>query len=144
MPYVQIPRDLTKVKEKFLFGLPKRQVIYFAIGIVFGAVFFLLFQAYDLTMAVASLVICIMPFGFIGMYEKNGMTFDKMVVAFIRANLIRPKLRLYRSENIYEAIQDQIILDKEVKKIGYKKSLKSRLFEAIENADTKAPKTKRK
>ena len=36
MAYVPVPKDLTKVKSKFLFGLTKRQVICFGIGAVCG------------------------------------------------------------------------------------------------------------
>ena len=33
MPYVTVPKDLTKVKTKVLFNLTKRQLICFSIGI---------------------------------------------------------------------------------------------------------------
>ena len=40
--YVQIPKDLNDIKEKFIMGFTKRQVICFGIGLVLGApVFFL-------------------------------------------------------------------------------------------------------
>ena len=39
--YVQIPKDLNDIKEKFIMGLTKRQVVCFAIGLALGApVFF--------------------------------------------------------------------------------------------------------
>ena len=39
--YVQIPKDLNDIKEKFIMGLTKRQVICFGIGLALGApVFF--------------------------------------------------------------------------------------------------------
>ena len=42
MAYVPVPKDLTKVKSKFLFGLTKRQVFCFGIGAACGLpVFFL-------------------------------------------------------------------------------------------------------
>ena len=37
MAYVPVPKDLTKVKSKFLFGLTKRQVICFGMIFCFDA-----------------------------------------------------------------------------------------------------------
>ena len=41
MPYVTVPKDLTKVKTKVLFNLTKRQLICFSIGIAIGVGFYL-------------------------------------------------------------------------------------------------------
>lgn len=141
MPYVQIPRDLTKIKEKFLFGLPKRQVIYFGLGAGIGIIPFFLLLEHDITMAIVALMLCIMPFGFIGMYERNGLTCDKIITLWIKANLIRTKIRPYKTENIYVALEEQAFLESEVKRIGYKKGVKDKLVEAIEN--TGKPKKKK-
>lgn len=143
MPYVQIPRDLNKVKEKFLFGLPKRQVLYFGLGAVVGLVPFFLLLEHNVSAAVTALMLCIMPFGFIGMYSKNGLTCDKIIVLWIKANLIRPKIRPYKTENIYVAMEEQAYLEREVKRIGYKKGIKQKLIEAIEGAE-KSKKNKHK
>ena len=61
MAYIKIPRDLNNVKEKFLFGLTKRQVMYFAMGILLGLPLFFLFMPVDLTTAVVILFVCVMP-----------------------------------------------------------------------------------
>lgn len=36
MPYVTIPKDLTKIKSKVLFNLTKRQLICFSAGLLVG------------------------------------------------------------------------------------------------------------
>lgn len=143
MPYVQIPRDLNKVKEKFLFGLPKRQVLYFGLGAGIGLIPFFLLLEHNVSAAVTGLMLCIMPFGFVGMYSKNGLTCDKIIVLWIKANLIRPKIRPYKTENIYVAMEEQAYLEREVKRIGYKKGIKDKLIEAIEGTG-KSKKQKRK
>lgn len=137
MAYVQIPRDLNKIKEKFLFGLPKRQVLYFGVGIVVGIVPFFILLNYDITAAVVVLMVCIMPFGFFGMYEKNGLTCDKLFRNWFRANILRPKIRTYKTENLYVALSEQYFIDKEAKRIGYKKGIKDKLGEAIQKAGKK-------
>lgn len=143
MAYVQIPRDLNKIKEKFLFGLPKRQVIYFGIGIAIGLIPFFILINYDLTAAVIVLMLCIMPFGFFGMYEKNGLTCDKLLINWINANYLRPKIRPYKTENLYVALEEQYFIDKEAKRIGYKKGFKDKFGEAIQNIGSKKRKKRK-
>ncbi len=142
MPYVQIPRDLNKIKEKFLFGLPKRQVIYFGIGIAVGIVPFFVLMKIDITAAVVALMCCILPFGFMGMYEKNGYTCDKLIMFWLKANLFSTKLRPYKTENIYAALEQQYNIDKEVQKIGYKKSTLDKFIDKLEAEIVEAGKPK--
>lgn len=144
MAYIKIPRDLSNVKEKFMFGLTKRQVMYFAMGIAIGLPLFFIIMPQDLTTAVVVLFVCVMPFGFMGLYEKNGQTFDKILTNMIKANLFRPKVRPYKSENIYVALEEQAFLNREVKRIGYKKSFKDKLIEAVENSFKQRPTGKKR
>lgn len=144
MAYIKIPRDLSNVKEKFMFGLPKRQVMYFAIGIAIGLPLFFVIMPHDMTTAVVVLFVCVMPFGFMGMYEKNGQTFDKILINMIKANILRPKIRPYKSENIYVTLEEQAFLNREVKRIGYKKGFKDKLIESLENSINNPKKQKLK
>ena len=43
--YVPIPKDLNDIKEKFIMGFTKRQVICFGIGLVLGAPVYLRYSA---------------------------------------------------------------------------------------------------
>ena len=43
--YVPIPKDLNDIKEKFIMGFTKRQVICFGIGLVLGAPVYFLTRA---------------------------------------------------------------------------------------------------
>lgn len=132
MAYVQIPRDLNKVKEKFLFGLTKRQVLWFGMGIAVGLIPFFILVSTSITSAVVTLFICVVPFGFMGMYEKNGLTFDKLITNWLRANFLRTKLRLYKTENIYVDMEEQLFVERWAKRVGYKKSFKDKIIAAIE------------
>jgi hypothetical protein len=60
--YVSIPKDLNDIKEKFIMGLTKRQVICFSIGLVIGApVFFITKSAVGLTTAMFAMGACAAP-----------------------------------------------------------------------------------
>ncbi len=51
------------------------------------------------------------------MYEKNGMPFEKVVKMVIKTRFVRPKIRKYQTENVYEYAVKQENLNKEVNRI---------------------------
>lgn len=51
------------------------------------------------------------------MYEKNGLPFEKVVKTVIKSRFLRPKVRPYKTENLYEYAEKQYDLEKEVKSI---------------------------
>lgn len=135
MPFVQIPKDLNNVKEKFAFGFTKRQVICAGIGVAAGLpLFFVVKSTADMMSGVTALMVCTMIGFFFGFAEKNGEHLEQYLAHMIKANFLLPKIRPYQSEDLYEAIQDQITIDKEVKRIGYKRkpSIKEKLIKQLE------------
>lgn len=117
--YVQIPKDLNNVKDKFIGGLTKRQTICFGIGLIIGiGVYLLCTKKFGIDTATACIILffVVSPFFIIGIYERNGLTIDKMIINFIHY-LRTPQIRIYQTENIYSDIEQQIQLDKEMKMI---------------------------
>ena len=73
MAYVTIPKDLSKVQSKVLFGLTKRQVICFGAAAIIGVpLFFLTKGALGTTTAALCMILVMLPFFLFAMYEKNG------------------------------------------------------------------------
>ena len=123
MPYVQVPKDLNKVKTKVVFNLTKRQLIWFSAALVTAVpIYFLTRSHIGNTLAMLLLIIIAMPFFLMALYEKNGLSFEKVAKVFITSRFIRPKKRPYRTENIYEYVQKQYDLEKEVNNIVYDKN----------------------
>jgi hypothetical protein len=63
------------------------------------------------------MMVLMMPMFFVGMYQKNGQPLEVILAHFIQANFIRPKIRIYQTDNYYEALHRQAIAEKEVDKI---------------------------
>ncbi len=62
MAYVPVPKDLTKVKSKFLFNLTKRQVVCFGLGALAGLpLFFLTKDSLGVSMAAALMILIMLP-----------------------------------------------------------------------------------
>ncbi|MBP0962424.1 MAG: PrgI family protein [Oscillospiraceae bacterium] len=118
MPYVQVPKDLNKVKTKVVFNLTKRQLIWFgSAAVVSVPAYFLTRSHIGNTPAMLLIILISAPFFLMAMYEKNGLPFEKVAGLFIKSRILRPKKRPYRTENIYEYAQKQYELNKEVQNI---------------------------
>lgn len=118
MAYVQVPKDLTRVKTKVMFNLTKRQLICFGLAGVIGVPFYLLTKGtLGTTISACLMVVLVLPFFFFAMYEKDGRPLEKILLNIWRARVQRPGIRVYKTDNMYAVIQRQIY-DKEVLGIG--------------------------
>ena len=106
MPYVQIPKDLAKVKKKVALNLTKRQLICFSVALTTSLpTYFLLKNSMGTTLAGLVMLVIAMPSFLTAMYEKNGQPFEKVVKQAVTSLFIRPKQRPYKTENIYEYLE---------------------------------------
>ena len=116
--YISVPRDLTKVKSKVMFNLTKRQLICFGVAVLIGVPsFFLLKEITKVNTAVMGMMVIMMPFFFLAMYEKNGQPLEVILNNMIQAIFIRPKIRPYKTDNYYAALERQAQAEKEVDRI---------------------------
>ena len=73
MAYVDIPKDLTSVKTKVMFNLTKRQLVCFGGGALIGVPLFFVFKScLPISAAALIMIIAMLPFFMLAMYEKNG------------------------------------------------------------------------
>lgn len=116
--YISVPRDLTKVKSKVMFNLTKRQLICFGLAALVGVPsFFLLKLAFSTSTSVMIMMVIMMPFFFLAMYEKHGQPLEVFLKHFIQANFVRPKTRPYKTDNYYAALDRWAKAEEEVEKI---------------------------
>ena len=109
MAFVPVPKDLNRVKTKFMFNLTKRQLICFALAAAVGVpVYFLTKASLGVTTAAMLMVILMLPFIFFALYEKDGQPAEKILSHVIKAMFLRDKVRPYRTNNLYAAIQQEI------------------------------------
>ena len=108
MPYVNIPNDLSKIKTKMAFNLTKRQLLCFGGAAVIGIPTYLLARAaIGNSAAMFVMIVIMLPFFFIAMYERDGLPCEKVVRNIIRARFIRPGARPYKTENIYAILNKE-------------------------------------
>ena len=122
MPYVTIPKDLSRIKNKLVFNLTKRQLISYSLAGGIGIPFYLFSRSVIGGDVAAFLMIALMlPFMAFGVYEKDGQPLEKILYHMIRARFLLPRIRVYQTDNLYSALERQAKIDKEVMEIVYHK-----------------------
>ena len=121
MAYVTIPKDLSRIQSKVLFGLTKRQVICFGAAALVGVpLFFLTKGALGTTTAALCMILVMLPFFLFAMYQRNGQPLEVFLGHLIQNKFLRPKVRIYQTNNLYSALVRQSQLEQEVKRIARK------------------------
>ena len=118
MPFVPVPKDLTKVKTKLAFNLTKRQLVCFGGGALWGVPAYIVTRGSIGNEAAALLMIGLMlPFFLFGIYEKDGQPLEKVLGHIIRARFLYPRTRPYQTDNLYAALERLNTSEKEMMKI---------------------------
>ena len=121
MAYAEIPRDVTKIQRKVMAGLTKRQLLCFcAAGCVGFPLYFIFRKPLGSTTAAYIMVFTMMPAMLFAFYEKNGLPLEQYLRYMFQVMFFRAKQRPYRTNNIYDQVYYDILLEKEVKKIVQK------------------------
>ena len=103
MAYVSVPKDLTKVKNKLVFNLTRRQLICFVLAAAIGLPFyFLTREALGITTSATCMVLLMLPAFLFAMYERDGMPLEKVLKNLITTKFLRPGIRKYEMTNLYE------------------------------------------
>ena len=118
MAYVPVPKDLSTVKTKVMFNLTKRQLICFGSGAAVAVpLFFLCKSVMNTSAASIIMIVVLLPFMLLAMYEKNGQPLEKIVRNIVQVCFLRPKQRPYATNNFYAVLERQDNLDREVYRI---------------------------
>ena len=108
MPYVPVPKDMTKVKTKVVLGLTKRQLICFSAAAAIGIpTYFLTRGLVGNSLAVLLMIGFMLPAFFTAMYEKDGMPAEKILKNILRCRFFTKGKRPYKTENLYEFIEKE-------------------------------------
>ena len=68
------------------------------------------------------MVFLMLPFFLLALYEKNGQPLEKVARNMMNVIFLKPKVRVYRTNNFYSALEKQNSLDKEVYNILHGKA----------------------
>ena len=94
------------------------QVVCFGLGALVGLpVFFLTKGAIGVSMAAALMIVIMLPFFLFAMFERNGQPLEVLLKHYIQARFIRPRTRVFETENFYATLEQNTRNRREVRKI---------------------------
>lgn len=106
MAYVNVPKDLTKVKSKVALNLTRRQLLCFSCAAAVGIpIYFLTKGAVGGTVGLLLMIISMLPFFFFAMYERDGQPAERILKYILRQRLW-PGARAYKTENLYLYLEE--------------------------------------
>ncbi len=115
MAFVSVPKDLTKVKNKVVLNLTKRQIICLTIAAAIGLPFYFLTRnVIGTSNAATGMVLLMLPAFLFAMYEKDGLPLEKILWNIITVKILNPAIRRYEIENLYE-MQERAAVPKKKK-----------------------------
>ena len=107
---VQINKEIRNYTESIFFGLSLRQCVCSVAAIAVSAVSYILLSPI-LGTETASWI-CILgasPFAALGFVKYHGMTAEKLLLAWLRSEMIEPRKLGFSANNIYyEAVKDAL------------------------------------
>ena len=108
MAFVNVPKDLSKVKTKVALNLTKRQLICFGTAAAIGIpTYIFTYKAIGNSAAALLMIGLMLPFFFLAMYEKDGQPAEIVLRNIIRVRFVWPGKRPYVTENFYQTIDEE-------------------------------------
>ena len=99
----KVPKDVSAIKKKLVFNLTKRQIISFLLaGFAGFSVYSFLKNYMETDMAALVMTGVMMPFLFVGIYEKDGYPAEKIAYFMVRRIFLLPGIRPYKAVNFYD------------------------------------------
>lgn len=112
MPFVPVPKDLSKIKTKHG-GLTKRQWICFAPAMILVPLTYISLYFWigiDETIALACAIILGGPFVIAGVYERRNLTLEQYIATMLRSNYWYPAKRYkkgLKGGSEFETVKDR-------------------------------------
>jgi hypothetical protein len=107
LAFVNVPKDLTKVKTKVALGLTKRQLICFSAAAAVGIPMYFITRAFaGGTVGLLLMIGSMLPFFFFAMYERDGQPAERILKHILRHRLW-PSARPYKTDNLYRYLSQK-------------------------------------
>lgn len=124
---IKINKEIRDYKETIFFGLSMRQFIFSIIACgVAVLLYFLLKPHFGLEVLSWVCILGAIPFGVLGFVKYNGMNAEEFIWAWIKSEILMPRVLLFKPENLYEELLEQEY--KRLKKEELKSETNKRTF----------------
>ena len=108
MPFVNVPKDLSRVKSKMIFNMTRRQLVCFSAAAAVGVPTYLFTRgALGNEGAVLLMIGAMLPMFFVAMYERDGQPAEIVLRNIIRSRIAWPGKRPYKTRNLYDYVTQE-------------------------------------
>ena len=125
---IKVNKEIGNYTESVFFGLSLRQFIFSALACgVAVLLYFLLRGHFGIETLSWVCILGAVPFWVLGFVKYNGMNAEEFVIAWIKSEILMPKVLFFKPENYYEELlKIEIKEDEEEKKSVISKKKKKR------------------
>lgn len=113
---VKINREIREYTESIFFGLSMRQFIFSVCACLIAVLLYFLLKPY---FGIETLSwVCILgaiPFAILGFVKYNGMTAEKLILAWFKSEILMPKRLICKPTNTYERVLQNIKNEENIK-----------------------------
>lgn len=122
MAYVNMTKDFSEVRKTISgLGLTKRQLVAFLLAALVGLPVFLAAKPYiGMTYAIIVMAVAAFPICFFILFKKDGLYMEVHARYWYETHFIRNTDRPYQTNNLYELMQEEKRIKKEVEAIVFK------------------------
>lgn len=107
---IQIPKEITDYKEKFLFGLTVRQLFSAVVALAICVPLYIFGKDYLGEDIVSWLIILVaIPVFAFGFFKYDGMPFEKFLALLYRQKWVEPQKRKYEELPVFWKCREEII-----------------------------------
>ena len=102
---IKVNKEIGNYTESVFFGLSLRQFIFSALACgVAVLLYFLLRGHFGIETLSWVCILGAVPFGVLGFVKYNGMNAEEFVIAWIKSEILMPKVLFFKPENYYEEL----------------------------------------
>lgn len=102
---IKINKEIRDFNESIFFGLSMRQFIFSSLAVVVAILLYFILRNF---LGIETLSwLCIVgsaPFALFGFVKYNGMYAEEFIIAWIKSEILTPRVLLFKPENIYDEL----------------------------------------
>ena len=124
---VKINKEIRDFTDSIFFGLSVRQFIFSLLACIVAVILYFVFKPFFGIETLSWLCILgAIPFAVLGFVKYNNMTIEKIIVAWIKSEVLMPRKLTFKAENIYAETLKPVYekIKKEEMKIENRKKIK--------------------
>lgn len=112
----EIPKEITDYETKYLFKMTLRQNIAFGVMLIVNMLLHFYAKPFIHSEIVDWLMLLVATIaGAIALWKPNKQDFEKVAWFAIQTELIYPKIRVYKTENVFSKMREDIISEEKEK-----------------------------